>query len=139
MELLNHPEVHLEIRDAENDNLCQQEDVRYFIKNGFDLIIISPNEAEPLSDVVKEANEKGIPVVTFDRQVNGDNFTAHMEVDNYALGKEVAKYLSSINSKPLKVFEIRGPESASPAQLRHKGFLAGADSYANIEILASVF
>ncbi|MDE5795209.1 MAG: substrate-binding domain-containing protein, partial [Muribaculaceae bacterium] len=139
MELLNHPEVQLEIRDAENDNLCQQEDVRYFIKNGFDLIILSPNESEALTGVVEDAKKNGIPVVTFDRQVNSESFTAHMEVDNYALGKEVARYAATLKSKPLKIIEIRGPESASPAQLRHEGFMAGVNGNPGIDVLSSEF
>ncbi|MDE6335956.1 MAG: hypothetical protein K2L34_05255, partial [Muribaculaceae bacterium] len=31
MELLNHPDVQLDIRNADNDSRRQQEDVRYFI------------------------------------------------------------------------------------------------------------
>ena len=139
MELLNHPDVQLDIRNADNDSHRQQEDMRYFIDNGYDLIILSPNESEPLVDVVKEAKAKGIPVVTFDRRINSDDFTAHMEVDNYALGKGVVKYAKTLGNKPLKIIEIRGPESASPARLRHEGFMDGVKENPNMEVVASVF
>lgn len=139
LELLNHPDVQLDIRNADNNSQRQQEDVRYFIENGYDLIILAPNESEPLVGVVKEAKSKGIPVVTFDRQVNSDDFTAHMEVDNYALGKGVAKYAATLGKKPLRIIEIRGPKSASPAQLRHEGFTAGVNENPNMEVIASVF
>lgn len=137
-ELLNHPDIRIEIRNADNDSRRQQDDVRYFINNDYDLIILAPNESEPLVGVVAEAKDKGIPVVTFDRLVNSDDFTAHMEVDNYALGKGVAKYAASLGKYPLKVIEIRGPESASPAQLRHEGFIDGVKENPGIEIIASV-
>ncbi len=139
MELLNHPGVQLDIRNADNNSQRQQEDVRYFIDHGYDLIILAPNEAEPLVEVVKEAKAKGIPVVTFDRRINSDDFTAHMEVDNYAIGRGVVQYAKSLGNKPLKIIEIRGPESASPAQLRHEGFIDGVKENPNMEILASVF
>ena len=139
-ELLNHPDVELEIRNADNDSRRQQEDVRYFIDNGYDLIILAPNESEPLVGVVREAKAKGIPVVTFDRRVDSDDFTAHMEVDNYALGKGVAGYAAAtLGNKPLKIFEIRGPESASPAQLRHEGFMDGIKENPGMEVVASEF
>ena len=139
-ELLNHPDVELDIRNADNDSRRQQEDVRYFIDNGYDLIILAPNESEPLVGVVREAKAKGIPVVTFDRRVDSDDFTAHMEVDNYALGKGVAGYAAAtLGSKPLKIFEIRGPESASPAQLRHEGFIDGVKEHTDMEVVASEF
>ncbi|MDE5585809.1 MAG: substrate-binding domain-containing protein, partial [Muribaculaceae bacterium] len=139
-ELLNHPDVELDIRNADNDSRRQQEDVRYFIDNGYDLIILAPNESEPLVGVVREAKAKGIPVVTFDRRIDSDDFTAHMEVDNYALGKGVARYAAAtLGSRPLKIFEIRGPESASPAQLRHEGFLDGVNENPDMEVVASEF
>lgn len=139
-ELLNHPDVELDIRNADNDSRHQQEDVRYFIDNGYDLIILAPNESEPLVGVVREAKAKGIPVVTFDRRVDSDDFTAHMEVDNYALGKGVAGYAAAtLGGKPLKIFEIRGPESASPAQLRHEGFMDGVKENPDMEVVASEF
>lgn len=138
-ELLSHPDVQLDIRNADNDSKRQQEDVRYFINNDYDLIILAPNEAEPLVGVVEEAKAKGIPVVTFDRRINSDSFTAHMEVDNYALGKGVVKYAATLTKAPLKIIEIRGPISASPAQLRHEGFTDGLKDYPNMEVIASVF
>ena len=139
-ELLNHPDVQLDIRNADNDSRRQQEDVRYFIDNGYDLIILAPNESEPLVGVVREAKAKGIPVVTFDRRVDSDDFTAHMEVDNYALGKGVAGYAAAtLGNRPLKILEIRGPESASPAQLRHEGFIDGVKEQADMEVVASEF
>lgn len=139
-ELLNHPDVQLDIRNADNDSRRQQKDVRYFIDNDYDLIILAPNESEPLIEVVREAKAQGIPVVTFDRRINSDDFTAHMEVDNYALGKGVSKYAAAtLGSQPLKIFEIRGPESASPAQLRHEGFMDGISDNPNMEVIASEF
>ena len=139
-ELLNHPDVELDIRNADNDSRRQQEDVRYFIDNDYDLIILAPNESEPLVNIVREAKAKGIPVVTFDRRIDSDDFTAHMEVDNYALGKGVAGYAAAtLRNKPLRIFEIRGPESASPAQLRHEGFMDGVKMYPDMEVVASEF
>lgn len=139
MELLNHPDAELDIRNADNDSRQQADDVRYFIDNGYHLIILAPNESEPLVEVVKEAKAKGIPVVTFDRRVDSDDFTAHMEVDNFALGKGVAKYAASLGKKPLKIIEIRGPESASPAQLRHQGFTSGIEEHPEMQVVASEF
>ena len=139
MELLNHPDVELDIRNADNDSHRQQDDVRYFINNNYDLIILAPNESTPLAGVVDEAAEKGIPVVTFDRMTDSERFTAHMEVDNYKLGKGVTDYLKSYGKGPWKILEIRGPESASPAQLRHDGFTDGVKGNTEMEVVASVF
>ncbi len=139
LELLNHPDVELSIRNADNDSRRQIEDVKYFIDNNYDLIILAPNEAQPLVEVVEEAKKHGIPVVTFDRMINSDSYTAHMEVDNKALGAGVVKYVKSLGDKKWNILEIRGPESASPAQLRHVGFVEGVAHTSNMVIKDSVF
>ena len=52
--------VSVEIRSAADDNRKQAEDVHYFIDEGVDLMIISPNEAAPMTPIVEEAYQKGI-------------------------------------------------------------------------------
>ncbi len=136
-ELLNHPEISLEIRSSNKDNQKQIEDIEYFIDKGYDLIILSPNEAEPMVDVVKKAIDKGIPVVTFDRRLASDDFTAHMEVDNYLLGKGVFRYARSLSKGNLNVIEITGPLTTSPGVLRHNGFADAAANDPTVKILAS--
>lgn len=137
-ELMLHEDVSVEIRSAELDNRRQIEDVRYFMDNGFDLIIVSPNESEALTPVINEAYSKGIPILTFDRRIEGDSFTAHMEVDNYRLGKSVAEYARSKVSAPIRAIEIQGPASASPSQRRHAGFADGMARIDGARIVASV-
>lgn len=138
-ELLFHDDAELEFRCADNDSRRQIDDIRYFMDNGFDLIIVSPNEADELTPVVSEAFNKGIPVVTFDRRINGDCFTAHMEVDNYELGRAVADYAGSIVRGPVNALEIQGPTSASPARLRHQGFTDAVAAAADKRVVASVY
>lgn len=138
-ELLLHEDVEIEIRNADNDNDRQIADIKYFMDNGFDLILVSPNETEPLTPIVREVFAKGIPIVTFDRSIIGDSVTAHFEVDNYDLGKAVATYAHSIVPGKIKALEIQGPDNASPAKLRHAGFTDVMTLYDNSEIVASVY
>lgn len=138
-ELLFHNDTEVEIRNADNDSRRQIEDIRYFMDNGFDLIIVSPNESAPLTPIIKEAYNKGIPVVTFDRRIDGETFTSHMEVDNYALGKAVADYGRYLIPGQINVIEIQGPTSASPARLRHEGFTDEIGKIPGVNVVASVY
>ena len=47
--------VSVEIRSAGDDNSKQAEDVHYFMDEGVDLLIISANEAAPMTPIVEEA------------------------------------------------------------------------------------
>ena len=53
-EIMFHEDAVVEIRAADDNSARQIEDIRYFVKNGFDIIIVSPNEAAALTPVIKE-------------------------------------------------------------------------------------
>ena len=70
-EIMFHDDAVVEIRSADDDNLRQAADIRYFADHGFDIIIVSPNEAAALTPVIKEVYGRGIPVIIFDRNIIG--------------------------------------------------------------------
>ena len=54
-EASKHPELNIVISDGQQDNSKQVADVENFIVQEVDLLIISPNEAQPLTMVVEKA------------------------------------------------------------------------------------
>lgn len=125
-EIMFHPEATVEIRSADNSNECQIADIRYFMDNGFDIIIAAPNEADAITPIIKEVFESGIPVIVFDRKINGDTYTAFHGVDNTEIGKAAAHYARHLIGKGGKVIEICGLKGSTPAIERHEGFHRGA-------------
>lgn len=121
-EILMHPEAKVEIRSADDSNKKQIEDIRYFANNGFDILIIAPNEADAITPAVEEVYNKGIPVVIFDRSVNGHSYTAFQGADNEAIGRQAAQYTSHLLKNGGKVVEIFGLAGSTPAIERHVGF-----------------
>ena len=134
-EIMFHPEAEVEIRSADDSNEKQIADIRYFMDNGFDIIIAAPNEAEAITPVIKES---GMPVIIFDRDINGDYYTASIGVDNEAIGRSAAQYAASLTGKGGRVIEIRGRHDSSPATGRHEGFVTEA-ARAGLEIVASAY
>ena len=53
-EMIFHPDARVEIRSAEDNNEKQIADIRYFADNGFDIIIVAPNEADAITPIIKE-------------------------------------------------------------------------------------
>lgn len=121
-EMIFHDNASVEIRSADDDNEKQIADIRYFADNGFDIIIAAPNEADALTPVIKEVYESGIPVIIFDRSINGDSYTAFQGADNAAIGKSAADMAVSLAGLPCEILEIRGLKGSTPADDRHKGF-----------------
>ncbi len=122
-EIMLHPEAEVEIRSADDSNEKQIADISYFKDNGFDIIIAAPNEADAITPIIKEVYESGIPVIVFDRDINGDTYTANQGVDNYGIGTAAAQYAYSITGNKAKVIEIYGLAGSTPAIQRHNGFV----------------
>lgn len=126
-EAMFHENVEVEIRSADDSNKKQIDDIRYFADNGFDIIIVAPNEAAALTPAIKEIYNKGIPVIIFDRNIIGDSYTARIGVDNEGIGKSAAHYALHLLGKDARALEVYGLPGSSPADGRHKGF---ADEFA---------
>ena len=124
-EAMFHDDVSVEIRSADDDSEKQISDIRYFADNGFDIIIVSPNEAATLTPVIRDVYESGMPVIIFDRNINDDSYTARIGADDVGLGNAAAEYAISITHPGAKAIEIFGLPGSTPAQGRHKGFSEG--------------
>ena len=128
--------VSVEIRSAHDDNRRQQGDIQYFIDKKVDLLIVTPNEAAPITPIVEEAFDKGIPVIVVDRKILSDKDTAFMGADNYEIGREVGKYLAAKLGGKGNIVELTGLSGSTPAMERHQGFMSAISRYPDIHLLA---
>ena len=62
----------VQIKTAYDSNQKQIRDIEGFVAAGVDLLIVSPNEAIPLTPVLEKAMKEGIPVVLVDMKSNSD-------------------------------------------------------------------
>ena len=123
-EALFYDGVEIDIRTVKDDNAEQIKDIRNFIKEGVDLLVVAPNEAAPITPVVEEAFDRGIPVIVFDRKILSDKYTAYIGADNYELGKAIGNYVANMLHGQGNVVEIAGLTGSTPAMDRHQGFVA---------------
>lgn len=135
-EALLHDSIEVEIRSADDDNGKQKADLRYFVQNGFDIIIAAPNEVETITPLLDSIYLSGTPVILFDRRTNSDHYTSFLGADNKLLGCSAAQYIQTLNKAP-RILELMGKLETSPAQERHKGFTEKINSMDNAVILAS--
>ena len=134
-EASKYPELNIIISDGQQDNSKQVADVENFIVQEVDLLIISPNEAQPLTKIVKKAYDKGIPVIVLDRKVLTEKFTTFIGADNVKIGQAAGEYAANILNGKGKVLEIWGLKGSTPAMERSKGFMQGIINYPGIQII----
>lgn len=77
-ELAFHPEIDFEILDAKGDSERQVEQIEGLIGEGIDLLIVSPNEAAPITPAVEKAFSTGIPTIVIDRKTDSDLFSVYI-------------------------------------------------------------
>ncbi|WP_284745758.1 substrate-binding domain-containing protein [Amycolatopsis sp. RTGN1] len=132
------PQFTVTFADAQQDNAKQVADVENFLTQRIDLLIISPNEATPLTAVVKKAYDKGIPVLVLDRKVDGDAYTQWIGADNVDIGRQAGQYLADkVLPQGGKIAEIRGLAGSTPAKERQDGFAKGIEGR-GIDIVTTV-
>ncbi|WP_112247045.1 substrate-binding domain-containing protein [Kribbella monticola] len=132
------PQFEVKFADAAQDNAKQVADVENYITQQVDLLIISPNEAKPLTAVVKKAYDKGIPVLVLDRKVEGDAYTGFIGGDNVEIGTQAGKYIAEkLLPNGGNVVELKGLAGATPQAERHEGFLAGIKENPKVKVIAA--
>ena len=117
-----HPNLKVIYKDAQNDTLKQRAHVEEFVSAGVDLIIISPKEAQPLTEPVGKAMDAGIPVIVLDRAILGDKYTCFIGADNKKIGRHAGKWIVDKLGGKGKVVELKGLMTSTPGQDRHSGF-----------------
>lgn len=128
--------VELRFTSAHDDSQLQEKQIDSLVNSGIDLLIVSPNQVDNLTNAIGKAFAKKIPILLYDRKTNNDNFTAFMGADNYVIGEMLGQYLAGKLGGKGCVVEIGGLKGSSPAQERHEGFANALKKYPEMQIVA---
>ncbi|MBA3869872.1 MAG: substrate-binding domain-containing protein [Anaerolineae bacterium] len=127
--------------DAAQDNAKQVSDIENFLTQGVDLLVVSPNEAAPLTDEINKVWNACIPVIVLDRNITNTDYSMFIGANNVSIGTSagqyVAKWCKDKGLSPCNVVELRGLEGAPPAKDRGDGFRAGIADNPDVKIIAS--
>jgi len=120
-----HANLKVVFKDAQNDTLKQRSHVEEFVSAKVDLLIISPKEAQPLTEPVAKAMAAGVPVIVLDRALLGDKFTCFIGANNKKIGQAAGEWIVKTLGGRGNVVELMGLQTSTPGQDRHSGFLEG--------------
>lgn len=116
------PDVELRFRNAADLSSRQVVQIDSFVREGADLIIVAPNEADTVSAAVERAEAAGIPVLVVDRKVRTARFTAYVGGDNLKMGRDAARYFVATHPQGGTVWQVTGLVGSTPAADRARGF-----------------
>lgn len=132
-ELSFYPDIEFIYRNAENSSEKQLQQLRELIDLRPDIIIVSPNEAEPLTPLVDEIFRSGIPIVVTDRKTSSGLYHAYVGADNYEIGYMAGQYLANQLNYRGNISEVTGLPGSSATIERQKGFHTALQAYPDIE------
>lgn len=134
IEASNYRNVELVIYNAMDNSSRQVSQIRKLISQNVDVLIISPNEAIPITDVAVEAYRKGIPTIIHDRKIQSEEYTVSIGANNYNIGSAIGDYINKQLPANSTILEIWGLEGSSPAIERHDGFMDHLEKNKNFKI-----
>ena len=122
-------DVKVILRNADNSNERQCQQIDSLVDMGIDLLVVSPNDYHALDGSLQRARDKNIPIVFFDRTTALKDYTAYIGGDNVEAGRKMGEYAAMLCRDSIKpagrrpiVLEMTGPLEISPATQRHLGF-----------------
>ena len=136
MSTYQHDNVTLKFASANDNDRLQKQQIEQFIKEGVNLLIVSPNQIHTISSVIDKAYDAGIPVILFDRKTDSRKYTAFIGADNYEAGHEIGYFIGQQLEGKGNITEICGLQASSPAIERNRGFMDALKNYPDIKVVA---
>lgn len=108
---------------VENDVSGQIAVIEDMITSGCNAIVVAPTGDVGVADVVKKAQDNGIPVIAVDNGVEGTEVESLVATDNYAAGQMAAEYIGKAIGGEGKVIIVNGTIAQGSGKGRRDGFV----------------
>ena len=131
--------VEVRFVSADDNSERQMEQIWAFMKEGVDLLVVSPNQTTTITHAVEDAFDAGIPVILCDRKIDSDKYTAFIGADNVEIGRIMGNFMADVMGEKGTVVEIQGLAGSSPADDRHRGFTEALAQYPEMKLIASPY
>lgn len=135
--------VQLMYENAEQKQEKQIKAIRSFIAYQVDVIAFSPIVEDGWDNVLREAQNAGIPVLTTDRRINTSDqslFVGFVGSDFYEEGRKAGRFVlrKMADADHVNIAEISGTVDSTPMRQRGAGFRGVLEGDERFTIIASV-
>ena len=138
--LAKSPDTDLKIADAQQDNSRQVDQIEAFIRERPNLLIVAPNERNPLTEVMGNACKNGLPVICLERDIVLPNYTTYVKNDNQKIGEMAGEFIverlkARYGAARGNIVEIRGLLGVEGETGRYQGAHRVLDRYPQIKVV----
>ena len=111
------------VNDSATTSAEQADQIETLIQEKPDVLVVLPNEGEPLTPVAQKAMDQGIQVINIDREVSAASaYHTVIGGDNYGIGVQAGNFFADNLQCKGNVVEIQGVAGISVTEQRSKGF-----------------
>jgi D-xylose transport system substrate-binding protein len=108
------------VKAANRDAALQEQQARELLNQGVKALVIVASDTEKAAAIVAAANEKKVPVISYDRLVRDSDVALYVSFDNVKVGRMQAEYL--LNQAPKgNYLLIGGSQTDNNAKLLRQG------------------
>jgi signal transduction histidine kinase/DNA-binding response OmpR family regulator len=137
-ELSFHPELNFATKNAALSSEKQIQQIRELVASKIDLLIVSPNEAKPLTPIIDSIFKTGLPIIVVDRSILSNNYSTFIGASNYKVGVTAGSYANALLKAKGNIVEVKGLLKGSSAdQGRQNGFLDFIKNYPGLNLITS--
>lgn len=112
----------VDVQNANGDVAKQREQIRRFIEGDVDVIVVVAVDCFAVDDLVEQARNKGIDVISYDRMIQGTVTDLYITVDSGRVGEEMARMIMEYLPEGGNVVIIGGPEMDTNSMEVIEGF-----------------
>ena len=124
-----HPNVEIEVLDAEGDDNKMGQMIDDFIAKQMDAIVMWPAREAPMGPPVERAEAAGIPVVSLDRRAAAPNISSEVLGNFYANGLQQGLYLNHVANGEGNIVMNRKPLGSTADSMRSGAFMEAIGNY----------
>lgn len=81
------------VLNANENNERQKTQIKQLIDKNVDVIVVIPYDKNGLTDIIKEAKNTGIKVISYDRLIHSSDVDAYITFDNIKVGELMGEYI----------------------------------------------
>ena len=108
------------LKVADQDVATQEAQVRELLGEGIDVLVIVANDADRLSNVVRDVRSRGIPVVCYDRLVRKAGVDLYISFDNEKVGSLMTEAVLG-DGRPAGFLILNGARNDNNAVMINSG------------------
>ncbi|HEY6891500.1 MAG TPA: substrate-binding domain-containing protein [Solirubrobacter sp.] len=115
--------IDMKVSDSATTSAEQADQIETLIQDKPDVLVVLPNEGEPLTPVAQKATDAGIQVINIDREFsNASAYHTLIAGDNYGIGVQAGNFFADQLKCKGNVAEIQGIAGISVTEQRSQGF-----------------